>query len=81
MEDGSSRCRSKRGRWMEGQVGTGARSSLNPSTQPLTERSSDTGPTGTPGPPIVEFLWNDAACHHTTDTLRADGQHVSGGCD
>lgn len=31
---------------MEGQVGTVARSSLDPSTQPLTEFSSDTGPTG-----------------------------------
>lgn len=54
------------------------RSSLDPSTQPLRERSSDTGPTGSP---IVEFLWNDAACHHTTDTLPLSARVFRDGCD
>lgn len=71
--DGSLRCRSRRGRWEEGQVDEVLQllcSSLVPSTtQPLRECSSDKGPAGRLRAPIMEFLWNDAARHHTTDTL------------
>lgn len=67
--DGSSRCS-----WLqveEGSLDGGAGwycSSLVPPAQPLRECSSDKGPAGRLRAPIMEFLWNDAACHHTMDT-------------